>query len=260
MASHVPPRIPGSQVLSTLDVETAKINTLFGDVLYKLNTWKGSVTAATTANIVSMIGLMTIDGVVLVSGDTVLVKDQSTATQNGLYVVSAGAWYRPNNLPAGSFAAGVAVFVNEGTLNKDKVFVCTNDSGTTASPTDVVGTDALVFASLVAGGVVIADKVANVTQITPETTAVVSNGPAGTITSVTSTTLAVDASYEFTVTNSSVLADSLVFLQLGAHNAAEVATLTVHTLASGSFKVQVTNVGTAPFVAAENIAFSYLVV
>ena len=50
---------------------------------------KQSVRAASTANIATLSGAMTIDGVSLVAGDRVLVKDQSTASQNGVYVVAA---------------------------------------------------------------------------------------------------------------------------------------------------------------------------
>jgi phage-related tail fiber protein len=53
---------------------------------------KQSVRAASTANIATLSGPMTLDGVALVAGDRVLVKDQTTAGQNGIYVVAAGAW------------------------------------------------------------------------------------------------------------------------------------------------------------------------
>ena len=54
---------------------------------------KDSVRAATTANI-TLSATQTVDGVALVAGDRVLVKDQSTASANGIYVVAAGAWSR----------------------------------------------------------------------------------------------------------------------------------------------------------------------
>ncbi len=255
--SAVPPRIPGSQVLSTLEVDTVKMTTLLGDILHTINTWKGAVTVASTATITTLAGLLTIDGVVLVSGDTVLVKDQSSAINNGMYVASAGPWYRTANLPTGASAAGMAVFVNEGTLNKDKVFVCTNDA-----PTDVVGTDALVFASFVAGGLVIANK-ADVTQITLPTTGVTVNGASGTITTVASTATT-GATAAFVVTNSYVLATSNVFLQLRSYTGGALLTngipmFTVTNIAAGSFTITVTNVGLNAFTAAV-FAIEYLVV
>jgi hypothetical protein len=139
----VPPLIPGSQLLSTLEVSKAKINTLLGDSLSTLNTWKSSVRAASTANIASLSGTMTVDGVSLVAGDSILLKNQSTTTQNGLYIVKNLIWQRKSNMPIGIAVAGSAVFINEGTANADKVFVCTNNTGS-----DIVGTDGLTFVAL----------------------------------------------------------------------------------------------------------------
>jgi hypothetical protein len=141
----VPPLLPGSLLLSTLEVDKAKIKTLLGDSLSTLNTWKSSVRVASTANIASLVGETTVDGVVLVAGNTILLKNQSTASQNGLYVVKTLAWQRKSDMPVGISAAGVAVFINEGTTNADKVFVCTNNPGS-----DIVGTSALTFTALVA--------------------------------------------------------------------------------------------------------------
>ena len=53
--------------------------------------FKDSVRATTTANI-TLSGTQTVDGVALVVGNRVLVKNQSTASQNGIYVVASGAW------------------------------------------------------------------------------------------------------------------------------------------------------------------------
>ncbi|SVC15817.1 uncharacterized protein METZ01_LOCUS268671, partial [marine metagenome] len=54
---------------------------------------KDSVVVATTANI-TLSGTQTIDGIAVTAGQRVLVKDQTTASQNGIYVVSASAWSR----------------------------------------------------------------------------------------------------------------------------------------------------------------------
>ena len=53
--------------------------------------WKNPVTAATTVNI-TLSGPQTIDTVAVVAGNTVLVKNQTNAAQNGIYQVNAGAW------------------------------------------------------------------------------------------------------------------------------------------------------------------------
>jgi len=112
--------------------------------------FKESVKAATTANI-TLNDTQTIDGIALSAGDRVLVKDQSTSSQNGVYIVAAGAdWTRSSDMDSGSEFPGAALFVREGTVNGDVGFVCTNDSVT-------LGTTAITFtefsgaASIVAG-------------------------------------------------------------------------------------------------------------
>ena len=79
--------------------------------------FKQSVRSTTTANI-TLSGTQTIDGVALIAGDRVLVKDQTTANQNGIYVVAAGSWSRASdadNSPAGEVTAGMYAFIEEGT-------------------------------------------------------------------------------------------------------------------------------------------------
>jgi len=139
----VPPLIPGSANLQTLEVGTAKITSIVGDVMSTLNSWKGSVTAASTANVATLSGSVAVDGVTLVAGDTVLLKNQSTGSQNGIYLINSTVWTRNENLIAGSNAAGIAVFVNEGTTNADTIWVCTDNEAAA-----VVGTDALTFATI----------------------------------------------------------------------------------------------------------------
>jgi len=101
---------------------------------------KQSVKVATTANI-TLSGTQTVDGVSLSADDRVLVKDQSTASQNGLYkVVSGGSWTRTDDLAAGSDAAGAFVFVESGSVASDTGWVCSSDKGSA-----VTGTNNLVF-------------------------------------------------------------------------------------------------------------------
>lgn len=76
---------------------------------------KAAVVCATTANI-TLSGEQTIDGV-LTSASRVLVKDQSTGSQNGIYVSAAGAWTRATDLDADSEAPGALTFVSGGTTN-----------------------------------------------------------------------------------------------------------------------------------------------
>ena len=86
------------------------------------------VKAATTASI-TLSGTQTVDGVALVDGDRVLVKNQSNTAQNGIYVVSAGAWQRSGDADTtAELTTGSFVFVRTGgTVNGGKGFALAND-------------------------------------------------------------------------------------------------------------------------------------
>lgn len=75
--------------------------------------WKDSVRAATTTNI-TLSGTQTIDTVGVIADDRVLVKDQSTPAQNGIYVVAAGSWVRASDANTSDELVGMAVYVTEG--------------------------------------------------------------------------------------------------------------------------------------------------
>lgn len=98
---------------------------------------KQSVKAATVANVASLSGTMTIDGVALVAGDRVLVKDQTTTTANGIYVVAAGAWSRSLDADSWAELPGAYVFAEAGTANADMGFVCTVEADGTLGTTPI---------------------------------------------------------------------------------------------------------------------------
>lgn len=98
---------------------------------------KDSVRAATTANI-TLSGTQTIDGVALAVGDRVLVKNQTLGTQNGLYVVAAGAWTRTSDFdgsPSTEVTSGAYVFVTGGSTNGQKGFILTTNDPITVGST-----------------------------------------------------------------------------------------------------------------------------
>ena len=99
---------------------------------------------ATTANVNLSIGLEagdTIDGVTLVAGDRVLVKDQSTATENGLYLaVSSGAASRDPQYDTIAELSGGLIVVNQGSTNDNKIFLCTTDSDGSLGSTNITYT------------------------------------------------------------------------------------------------------------------------
>ena len=100
---------------------------------------KASVRVASTGNIdLSTGGLLTIDGVTLNDGDRVLVKDQTTASENGIYVAHSGAWTRAEDADSDEeVTAGMFTFVEEGSANADKGFVLTTDNPITVGTTDL---------------------------------------------------------------------------------------------------------------------------
>tara|TARA_R100000152_G_C6773465_1_gene200792 strand:- start:321 stop:2102 length:1782 start_codon:yes stop_codon:yes gene_type:complete len=99
---------------------------------------------ATTANVNLTNGLEagdSIDGVTLVAGDRVLVKDQSDATENGLYLaVSSGAASRDPEHDSISELSGGMVVVNQGSANDNKIFLCTTDSDGSLGSTNITYT------------------------------------------------------------------------------------------------------------------------
>ena len=114
---------------------------------------KNSCVAATTANITISTALNngdTLDGVSLSTNDRVLVKDQSTASENGIYIVGSSP-ARADDLAAGADAAGFFTFVEQGTVNADNGFVCTSNKGSA-----VVGTNNLTIAQFSGAGQVTA--------------------------------------------------------------------------------------------------------
>lgn len=97
---------------------------------------KESVRAGTTGNI-TLSGIQTIDGVALVAGNRVLVKNQSTGAQNGIYIVASGAWTRSPDADGGNeLSPGTFTFIEEGTTQADSGWVLATDGniiiGTTA--------------------------------------------------------------------------------------------------------------------------------
>ncbi len=111
---------------------------------------KQSVRASTTTNI-TLSGTQTIDGVALAVGDRVLVKNQSTASQNGIYVVASGSWTRATDADANNEVnPGLFAFVEEGNTLADSGWVLTTDAPIT------LGSTGLSFTQFTGAGQVVA--------------------------------------------------------------------------------------------------------
>lgn len=120
---------------------------------------KHSCVVATTTtdgniDITSVLGQNdTIDNTSVNDGARVLLKHQTSSSENGIYVYNSGnisPWTRADDMPASSNAAGSFTFIELGTVNGDKGFVCTTDS-----PSDTVDTHSLAFTQFSGAGQII---------------------------------------------------------------------------------------------------------
>lgn len=116
--------------------------------------FKDSVRVATTGNITIASDLNvgdTIDGITLANGDRVLVKDQSTASQNGIYTAGASPARATDADADAEVTAGLFVFVEEGTANSDNGYVLTTDGTITVDSTGLTFTQFSGAGQIVAG-------------------------------------------------------------------------------------------------------------
>ena len=114
---------------------------------------KDSVRVATTANITIATALNVgdaIDGVTLADGDRVLVKNQSTASQNGIYTAGSSPVRSSDANTSAEVTSGMFCFVEEGTVGGDNGFVLTTNDPIT------LDTTSLVFAQFSGAGQIIA--------------------------------------------------------------------------------------------------------
>lgn len=112
---------------------------------------KESVRAATTANI-TLSAPQTIDGVAVIAGDRVLVKNQSSGATNGIYVVAAGAWTRATDASTSAEVnPGMFCFVEEGTTNADSGWILSTNAAIILDTTPLVFTQFSGAGSYTAG-------------------------------------------------------------------------------------------------------------
>lgn len=124
---------------STDAVTKGQLDSAIASGISTIFDFKNSARAATTGNI-TLSSPQTIDGVSIVAGDRVLVKNQTTGSQNGIYVAASGAWTRATDADVNAeVTSGLVIPVTEGTVNGGKAFMLT-----TVDPI-VVGTTSLTF-------------------------------------------------------------------------------------------------------------------
>ena len=139
------------------DADNTVIDTLRGEIAAASQGLdiKNSVRAATTANI-TLTGAQTIDGVSIVAGDRVLVKNQTNAALNGIYVAAegsgaAGEWLRADDAGDGELTPGSFTFVEEGTVNGDSGWVVSTNGTIVVGEDDIVWTQFSGTGQIVAG-------------------------------------------------------------------------------------------------------------
>ena len=117
-----------------IDTAISNLNSLFDA--------KGSAKVATTSNGVLATAYtsgQSIDGVTLTTGDRILLKNQTSQSENGLYTVNAsGAPTRTTDMDVWLEVPGAFIAIEEGTANADTIWLCTSNQGGTINSTAIV--------------------------------------------------------------------------------------------------------------------------
>jgi hypothetical protein len=119
---------------------------LYVDSLALGISWKQPVAAATLASNITLSGAQTIDGVAVVAGDRVLVKNQTAPAENGIYIAAAGAWSRSPDANDWDEMVSALVFVESGTQSGSAWYCPIQPGGT-------LGTTAVTWNNFSVGGV-----------------------------------------------------------------------------------------------------------
>lgn len=189
------------------------------------------VSSVGNETLANLIDGYTLDGKSLLAGDMILLKDQSTGTQNGVYSINESATPdRVYGYHVGVNFGGQHIFVHDGTANANKTFYCSDIPGS-----DIVDTDNLTFVE--SGSVAFPTK-ADVTQGTSLTTGVTANGTHGEITLYSVATVTANTEYAFVLTNSFITATSIIQLTgITKGNFTGMITYIVATPTSGSVTI-----------------------
>ena len=118
------------QISTTPSSNTDITNKFYVDSIAQGLSPKQACKCATTANI-TLSGLQTIDGYTTLAGDRVLVKNQGTSANNGIYIASSGTWSRSTDMDVWSEVPGAYTVILNGTINANSAWVSTSaDTGT----------------------------------------------------------------------------------------------------------------------------------
>jgi hypothetical protein len=193
---------------------------------------KDSAMAATTADI-TLSGHQTIDGIAIITGNRVLVKNQSNGYENGIYVAASGAWARSTDADVSAdVTPGMFTFIEQGTTNGDSGFVLTTDATITLGTTNLTFTQFSGAGQIVAGDGI--EKVANSLHVKDDNITIEINSDAVRIKGIAATAvgdLLIGAAANAGYTRLVKPAANDSFLTMGTNGAAVWAT----TLDGGTF-------------------------
>jgi hypothetical protein len=132
--------------LANPSVGSDAANKNYVDALSAGLSWKQAVRLASTGNIdLANGGVQSIDGINTQNGDRVLVKDQASSAENGIYIANSGTWTRALDADSTAEMTGLTVFVAEGTQWADTGWTMITDNIT-------IGSSALTFAQFTGAG------------------------------------------------------------------------------------------------------------
>lgn len=127
-----------------VDTQIGNLNSLFDS--------KGSVRVATTTTgtlATAYANGQTVNGLTLVTGDRILLKDQTAPAENGIYTVNAsGAPTRATDMDAWTEVPGAMVVVEDGTVKADSIWLCTSNQGGTLNTTAIVWQELVISGAL----------------------------------------------------------------------------------------------------------------
>jgi hypothetical protein len=224
--------------LATPTVDTDAANKGYVDSVAQGLDTKASVVAATTVDgtlATAFADGQVVDGVTLATGNRILIKNQTDATANGIYVVAAsGAPARSADMNEGTEFPSAYVFVEQGTVNADTGWVCTNNSPVTLGTTNITWTQFSGAGTYTANNGVL--LTGSVFSFAPESGKGLETGPSGAAIKLATTSglnlttdLAVGAGNGISVLTNTVAIDSSVVVSKYATNVGD-GTATSYTI------------------------------
>ena len=219
---------PSSGVFTNISTTTGTISTTpanptdlvnknYVDMFVQGYAIKAECQVASTGNL-TLSGLQTIDGYTTLAGDRVLVKNQTTQAQNGIYVAASGAWARSSDANTWNSLISAFTFIQNGSTQANSGWVCTISTGGTLGTTPVTWSQLASAASYFAGtGLTLSSYTFSITPVgTAGTYGSASQVPvfvtnaSGQVTSVTNTSISIAPSQiNATIPNSGLTNSSI---------------------------------------------------